>query len=44
MSVFVWLNDQLLKMVWLSDLVESFLILVGIDIETRFGEIGRAHV
>lgn len=37
MSVFVWLNDQLLKMVWLSDLVESFLILVGIDIETRFG-------
>ena len=37
MSVFIWLNDQLLKMVWLSNLVESFLILVGIDIETRFG-------
>lgn len=37
MSVFMWLNDQLLKMVWLSNLVESILITVGIDIETRFG-------
>lgn len=37
MNVFVWLNDQLLKMVWLSNLIESMLITVGIDIESRFG-------
>ena len=37
MNVFVWLNDQLLKMVWLSNLVELMLITVGIDIESRYG-------
>jgi uncharacterized protein len=37
MNVFAWLNDQFLKMVWLSNLVESMLITVGIDIESRFG-------
>jgi uncharacterized protein len=37
MNVFIWLNDQLLKMVWLNDLVERMLIWVGLDIETRFG-------
>lgn len=37
MNVFIWLNDQLLKMVWLNDLVEQMLIWFGLDLETRFG-------
>ena len=37
MNVLVWLNDQLLKMVWLSNLVKSVLIFIGIDIESPFG-------
>jgi uncharacterized protein len=37
MFVFTWLNDQVLKMVWLNDLVGNILTWVGIDIESRFG-------
>jgi uncharacterized membrane protein YraQ (UPF0718 family) len=37
MFVFTWLNDQLLKMVWLNELVGNILAWIGIDIETRFG-------
>jgi uncharacterized membrane protein YraQ (UPF0718 family) len=37
MFVFTWLNDQLLKMVWLNELVGNILAWIGVDIETRFG-------
>jgi uncharacterized protein len=37
MFVFTWLNDQLLKMVWLNELVGNILTWIGVDIETRFG-------
>lgn len=37
MFVFTWLNDQLLKMLWLNDLVGKVLTWIGIDIETRLG-------
>jgi uncharacterized protein len=37
MFVFTWLNDQLLKMVWLNELVGNTLTWIGIDIDTRFG-------
>ncbi len=37
MSVFVWLNDQLLKMVWLSDLTEFLLYQIGVDVSTPLG-------
>lgn len=37
MFVFTWLNDQLLKMLWLNELIGKALTWIGIDIETRLG-------
>jgi uncharacterized membrane protein YraQ (UPF0718 family) len=37
MIVFTWLNDQVLKMLWLNELVGNVLTWMGIDIESRFG-------
>ncbi|QOL80102.1 permease [Pseudooceanicola spongiae] len=37
MSLFGWLNDQLLRMQWLSDLVTSSVSAVGLDPATRLG-------
>jgi len=36
-SVFTWLNDQLLRMQWLSDLVTSGVQALGLDPATRIG-------
>ncbi len=41
MDIFKWLNDQLLRMDWLSWLVRQFLEIIGIDISTRLG--GSLH-
>lgn len=41
-SIFSWMNNQLLKMVWLSDLVEDLVTKVfKLDISTRLG--GSIH-
>lgn len=37
MSVFGWLNDQLLRMQWLSDLVTAAVRAVGLDPASRIG-------
>ncbi|MGI6358841.1 MAG: permease [Bacillota bacterium] len=37
MSVFAWLNDQLLKMKWLVDAVTWLLQSLGVDTSTRVG-------
>lgn len=36
-NVISWLNDQLLKMVWLSDFVEMILSSLGIDLQSPWG-------
>jgi len=37
-SVFGWMNDQLLKMVWLNDLVGAFVSdLLGLPLDERLG-------
>ena len=42
MIIFQWLNSQLLKMVWLYDLIEVFVNKVfGLSIDTRLG--GSVH-
>lgn len=42
MVIFQFLNDQLLKMIWLSDLIKSLVVNVfGLDINTRLG--GSVH-
>jgi len=42
MFIFSWLNDQLLKMNWLSDLVKNFVEdVLGLDITDRLG--GSIH-
>ena len=42
MIIFQWLNNQLLKMVWLYDLIEVFVNKVfGLSIDTRLG--GSVH-
>jgi len=42
MIIFSWLNDQLLKMNWLSDLIQKFVEnVLGLDITTRLG--GSVH-
>ena len=37
MSVFGWLNDQLLRMTWLNDLVGAGVAAVGLDPASRIG-------
>jgi uncharacterized membrane protein YraQ (UPF0718 family) len=37
MNVFEWMNDQLLRMVWLNDLVGWGVAAVGLDPDTRLG-------
>ena len=37
MNIFTWLNDQLLRMQWLSDLVTSGVSAVGLDPASRLG-------
>ena len=37
MSIFGWLNDQLLRMQWLSDLVTAGVAAVGLDPASRLG-------
>ena len=37
MNIFSWLNDQLLRMQWLSDLVTSGVSAVGLDPASRLG-------
>jgi uncharacterized membrane protein YraQ (UPF0718 family) len=37
MNVFGWMNDQLLRMQWLSDLVTAGVSTVGLDPASRFG-------
>jgi uncharacterized membrane protein YraQ (UPF0718 family) len=37
MSVFGWLNDQLLRMTWLNDLVGQAVVAVGLDPASRLG-------
>ena len=41
MNPFSWLNDQLLKMQWLSDLVRAGLEGLGVDVSSRVG--GSVH-
>jgi len=42
MFIFTWLNEQVLKMTWLSDLVHYFVTrILNIDISTRLG--GSLH-
>ena len=42
MIIFTWLNDQLLKMNWLSDLIQKFVEnVLGLDLTTRLG--GSVH-
>lgn len=41
-GIFTWLNDQILKMNWLSDLIKSLVEKVfGLDLSTRLG--GSVH-
>lgn len=35
MSVFGWLNDQLLRMTWLNDLVGAGVAAIGLDPASR---------
>ncbi|MCV2877651.1 permease [Sedimentimonas flavescens] len=37
MSVFGWLNDQLLRMTWLNDLVGASVATIGLDPASRLG-------
>jgi len=37
MSVFGWLNDQILRMTWLNDLVGQGVVAVGLDPASRLG-------
>lgn len=37
MSVFGWLNDQLLRMTWLNDLVGAAVAAIGLDPASRIG-------
>jgi hypothetical protein len=37
MSVFGWLNDNLLRMTWLNDLVGAGVAAVGLDPSSRIG-------
>ena len=37
MTVFGWMNDQLLRMQWLSDLVTSGVQALGLDPASRLG-------
>jgi uncharacterized membrane protein YraQ (UPF0718 family) len=37
MSIFGWMNDQFLRMVWLNDLVGRGVAAVGLDPDTRLG-------
>ena len=37
MNVFIWMNDQLLRMQWLSDLVTAGVQAVGLDPASRIG-------
>src|SRR5690606_20334262 len=37
MSVFGWLNDQLLRMTWLNDLVGQGVVALGLDPSSRLG-------
>ncbi|MFM9859650.1 permease [Pseudoxanthobacter sp. M-2] len=37
MTVFGWLNDQLLRMVWLDELVRAGVVAVGLDPASRLG-------
>ncbi|PJN94365.1 hypothetical protein CNY89_14960, partial [Amaricoccus sp. HAR-UPW-R2A-40] len=37
MGVFSWMNDQLLRMQWLSDLVAAGVSAVGLDPASRLG-------
>jgi uncharacterized protein len=37
MNIFGWMNDQLLRMQWLSDLVTAGVSAVGLDPASRFG-------
>lgn len=37
MSVFGWLNDQVLRMTWLNDLVGQAVAAVGLDPASRVG-------
>ena len=41
MSVFEWLNNQLLRMQWLSDLVRWGVEALGLDMNSRLG--GSVH-
>ncbi len=42
MSIFSWLNAQLLKMQWLWDLIELLVVKVfGLSMESRIG--GSVH-
>ncbi|MHA6326343.1 permease [Roseivivax sp. CAU 1753] len=41
MSIFGWINDQLLRMQWLSDLVTAGVSAVGLDPASRLG--GSVH-
>lgn len=37
MSVFAWMNDQLLRMVWLDELVAQAVVAIGLDPASRLG-------
>ncbi len=37
MNIFTWMNDQLLRMQWLSDLVTALVQAVGLDPASRIG-------
>jgi uncharacterized membrane protein YraQ (UPF0718 family) len=37
MNILEWMNEQLLRMVWLNDLVGQMVAAAGLDPETRFG-------
>jgi len=37
MTVFGWMNDQILRMVWLNDLVRQGVVEIGLDPATRLG-------
>ena len=37
MNLFTWMNDQLLRMQWLSDLVTAGVQAVGLDPASRIG-------
>ena len=45
MNVFTWMNDQLLRMQWLSDLVTAGVQAVGQAVpgRGRSGILGRVH-